>query len=139
MKCKAWVDDVFFYCTNGSEELLVTLDKIPPHSESVEVFATAHKGSFYATESSWHRKVYSSGQVSHDSEGVQGLASMRRSRTAEELMHFLQTANRMRVSLPRVTKILEPLPPMLKEHTQGPEADCQDSKKPEFYQQCVDS
>ena len=45
LKCKIWVDDVFFY-GDTEDELLETLDAILARLESVGLFAAAHKCTF---------------------------------------------------------------------------------------------
>ena len=42
IKCKIWVDDVFFYA-DTEDELLDTIDEILARLESVGLFAAAHK------------------------------------------------------------------------------------------------
>ena len=42
IKCKIWVDDVFFYADN-EDELVDTLDEILARLESVGLFAVTHK------------------------------------------------------------------------------------------------
>ena len=46
IKCKIWVDDVFFYA-DTEDELLDTLDEILARLESVGLFAAAHKCTFF--------------------------------------------------------------------------------------------
>ena len=84
IKCKIWVDDVFFYA-DTEYELLDTLDEILARLESVGLFAAAHKCTFFSREIVWCGKVYSQGRVSHDPVRLQGLSGMRRPETAAEL------------------------------------------------------
>ena len=71
IKCKIWVDDVFFYA-DTEDELLDTIDEILARLESVGLFAAAHKCTFFSREIVWCRKVYSQGRVSHDPVRLQG-------------------------------------------------------------------
>ncbi|CAN0398793.1 unnamed protein product, partial [Scytosiphon promiscuus] len=118
IKCKIWVDDVFFYA-DTEEELLDTLDEILARLESVGLFAAAHKCTFFAREIMWCGKVYSQGRVSYDPERLQGLSDMRRPETAVELMQFLQAMNWLRTSLPRMAQVVEPLRLFLEELMAG--------------------
>ena len=95
IKCKIWVDDVFFYA-DTEDELLDTLDEILARLESVGLFAAAHKCTFFSREIVRRGKVYSQGRVSHDPVCLQGLSDMRRPETAAELMKFLQAMNGLR-------------------------------------------
>ena len=54
-------------------------------------------------------KRVSDGVVSHDPARIQGLSDMRRPQTASDLMQFLQAANWLRTSLPRMADVVEPL------------------------------
>ena len=81
IKCKIWVDDVFFYAET-EDELLDTIDEILARLESVGLFAAAHKCTFFSREIVWRGKVYSQGRVSHDPVRLQGLSDMRRPETA---------------------------------------------------------
>ena len=83
--------------------------KILCRLESVGLFVAAHKCTFFARELVWCGKVYSDGVVSHDPDRIQGLSDMRRPQTASELMQFLQAANWLRTSLPRMAEVVEPL------------------------------
>ena len=83
--------------------------KILCRLESVGLFVAAHKCTFFARELVWCGKVYSDGVVSHDPDRIQGLSDMRRPQTASELMQFLQAANWLRTSLPRMAEVAEPL------------------------------
>ena len=65
IKCKIWVDDVFFY-TGTDDQHLDTLDEILPRLESVGLLAAAHKCTFFSRVIVWCGKVYSQGHVSHD-------------------------------------------------------------------------
>ena len=114
LKCKIWVDDVFFYA-DSEDELLSTLDAILARLESVGLFAAAHKCTFFARELVWCGKVYSEGRVSHDPTRLQGLSDMRRPETAAELMQFLQAMNWLRTSLPRMAEVVAPLRLFLEE------------------------
>ena len=87
LKCKIWVDDVFFFA-DTEDELLDTLDAILGRLEGVGLFAAAHKCTFFARELVWCGKVYSHGRLSHDPVRLQGLSDMRRPETAAELMEF---------------------------------------------------
>ena len=107
IKCKLWVDDVFFYA-DTEDELLDTLDEILARLESVGLFAAAHKCTFFSREIVWCGKVYSQGRVSHDPVRLQGLSDMRRPETAAELMQFLQAMNWLRTSLPRMAEVVAP-------------------------------
>ena len=49
IKCKIWVDDVFFYA-DTEDELLNTIDKILARLESVGLFAAAHKCTIFSRE-----------------------------------------------------------------------------------------
>ena len=64
---------------------------------------------FFARELIRCGKVYSDGVVSHDPARIQGLSDMRRPQTASEPMQFLQAANWLRTSLPRMAEVVEPL------------------------------
>ena len=118
LKCKIWVDDVFFFA-DTEDELLDTLDAILARLESVGLFAAAHKCTFFARELVWCGKVYSQGCVSHDPVRVQGLSDMRRPETAAELMQFLQATNWLRTSLPRMAEVVAPLRLFLEEMMAG--------------------
>ena len=85
------------------------LDEILGRLESVGFFVAAHKCTFFARELVWCGKVYSDSVVSHDPARIQGLSDMRRPQTASELMQFLQAANWLRTSLPRMAEVVEPL------------------------------
>ena len=54
--------------------------------------------------------------MSHDRESLSGLASIRRPQTAGELMQFLQAANWLQTSLPRLAEVFEPFRVLLEEH-----------------------
>lgn len=82
------MDDVP-WCGDRSGELLATLDDIRIRLESIELFAAARKCALFGTGLSWCGKIFPTGQVSHDLARMQALATMRRSRTAGELMQFL--------------------------------------------------
>ena len=60
IKCKIWVDDVFFYA-DTEDELLDTIDEIMARLESVELCAAAHKCTFLSREIVWCGKVYAQG------------------------------------------------------------------------------
>ena len=53
--------------------------------------------------------MYSDGVVSHDPARIQGLSDLNRPQTASELIQFLQAANWLRTSLPRMAEVVEPL------------------------------
>ena len=55
----------------------------------------------------------------HERERLSGLSSIRRPRTAGELMQFLQVVNWLRTFFPRLAEIVEPLRVLLKEHMGG--------------------
>ena len=57
--------------------------------------------------------------MSHDREHSSGLASMRRSQTAGELMQFLQAVNWLRTFLPRLAEVVESLRVLLEEQMGG--------------------
>ena len=103
-----WVDDVFYFAEDEIS-LLCLLDEILGRLESVGLFVAAHKCTFFARELVWCGKVYSDGVVSHDPARIQGLSDMRCPQTASELMQFLQAANWLRTSLPRMVEVVEPL------------------------------
>ena len=85
LNCKIWVDDIV--CWGADEDdLLNTLDKIFGHLEDAGLFAAFYKCLFFDTEIPWCGKVYSGGQVFHDRERLNGLASMRRPQKEGELM-----------------------------------------------------
>ena len=108
LDCKVWVDDVFYFAEDETS-LLCLLDEILGRLESVGLFVAAHKCTFFARELVWCGKVYSDSVVSHDPARIQGLSDMRRPQTASELMQFLQAANWLRTSLPRMAEVVEPL------------------------------
>lgn len=114
LKCKVWVDDVFFFA-DTEEALLQQLDDILERLESIGLFVAAHKCTFYSRELVWCGKVYSNGVVSHDPARVQGLSEMRRPQNAGELMQFLQAVNWLRTSLPRLAETVAPLRAFLEE------------------------
>ena len=118
IKCKIWVDDVFFYA-DTEDELLDTLDEILARLESVGMFAAAHKCTFFSREIVWCGKVYSQGRVSHDPVRLQGLSDMRRPETAAELMQFLRAMNWLRTSLSRMAEVVAPLRWFLEERMAG--------------------
>lgn len=51
---------------------------------------------------------------------VQGLAPMRRPNATDERIHFLQTVQWMRTSLPQLSQVVWPLQDMMKECTRDP-------------------
>ena len=108
LDCDVWVDDVFDF-EKDDTSLLCYQDEILGRSESVGLFVAAHKCTFFARELVWCGKVYSDSVVSHDPARIQGLSDMRRPQTASELMQFLQAANWLRTSLPRMAEVVEPL------------------------------
>ena len=108
LDCKVWVDDVFYFA-DDEISLLCLLDEILGRMESVGLFVAAHKCTFFARELVWCGKVYYDGVVSNDPARIQGLSDMRRHQTASELMQFLQAANWLRTSLPRMAEVVEPL------------------------------
>lgn len=59
--------------------------------------------------------VYSGATASPDPEQVQGLATMRRLKTAGELMQFLQAINWMQSAFPELAVVMQPLRDMLEE------------------------
>ncbi|CAN0012806.1 unnamed protein product [Sphacelaria rigidula] len=118
LKCKIWVDGVFFFA-DTKDECFYTLDAILSRLENVGLFAAAYKGTFFASELVWCGKVYSHGRVSHDPVRLQGLSDMRRPETAAELMQFLQAVNWLRTSLPRMAKTVAPLRFFLEELMAG--------------------
>ena len=58
IKCKIWMDDVFHFA-DTQDELLDTIDEILARLESVGLFATADKCTFFSREIMWCGKVYS--------------------------------------------------------------------------------
>ena len=108
LDCDVWVDDVFDFAKDEIS-LLCLLDEILGRLESVGLFVAAHKCTFFARELVWCGKAYSDSVVSHDPARIQGLSDMRRPHTASELMQFLQAANWLRTSLPRMAEVVEPL------------------------------
>ena len=106
--CDVRVDDVFDF-EKDDTSLLCLQDEILGRSESVGLFVAALKCTFFARELVWCGKVYSDSVVSHDPARIQGLSDMRRPQTASELMQFLQAANWLRTSLPRMAEVVEPL------------------------------
>ena len=58
IKCKIWLDDVFFYA-DTEDELLDTIDEILARLESVGLFAAAQKCTFFSREIVRCGKVYS--------------------------------------------------------------------------------
>ena len=52
IKCKIWVDGVFFYA-DTEDELLDTLDEILARLESVGLSVAAHKYTFFSREIVW--------------------------------------------------------------------------------------
>ena len=118
LKCKIWVDDVFFFA-DPEDELLDTLDAFLSSLESVGFYAAAHKCTFFACELVWWGKKYSHWRVSHDPERLQGLSDIRRPETAAELMQFLHAMNWLRTSLPRMAEIVDPLRSFLDELMAG--------------------
>lgn len=113
-----WVSGVFSN-RKSLEEHLETPDEIFARLESVGLLAPTHKCSFFATTFYSAEEPYSSGQVLHDPEWVQGLAKMCLPRTVGELMHFFQAANWMLMSLPRIVEMVEPLRAMLEKRMHG--------------------
>ena len=59
------------------------------------------------------------GHVEHHPERLSGLVNMRRPETAGELMQFLQAANWLLTSLPRMAEVVDPLRKLLEEHLVG--------------------
>ena len=93
------------------------LDEILGRLESVGLFVAAHKCTFFARELVWCRKAYSDGVVSHDPASIHGLSDMCRPQTAGEFIQFLQVANWLRTSLPRmVREVARALKSILSEH-----------------------
>ena len=100
IKCKIWVDYVFFYA-DTEDELLDTLDEILACLESVGLFTAAHTSTFFSREIVRCGNVYSQGRVSHDPVRLQGLsdqASRDRCGTdaispSHELVAYLVAAN----------------------------------------------
>ena len=105
--CNVWVDDVFYFAEDEIS-LLCLLDEILGRLESAGLFVAVHKCPFVARELVWCGKVYSDCVVSHDPARIQGLSDMRPP-AASELMQFLQAANWLRTSLPRMVEVVEPL------------------------------
>ena len=64
IKCKIWVDDVFFYA-DTEDELWDTIDEILARLESVGLFAAAYKCTFFSLEIVWCGKVYSPVSYTH--------------------------------------------------------------------------
>ena len=108
LDCDVWVDDVFDFAKDEIS-LLCLPDEILGRLESVGLLVAAHKCTFFALELVWCGEVYSDSVVSHDPARIQGLSDMRRPQTASELMQFLQAANWLRTSLPRMAEVVEPL------------------------------
>ena len=102
------VDDAFFFAEDEIS-LLCLLDEILGRLENVGLFVAAHKCTVFAHELVWWGKVYSDGVVSHDPARIQGLNDLNRPQTASELIQFLQAANWLRTSLPRMAEVVEPL------------------------------
>ena len=75
---------MFFYA-DTEDGLLGTIDEILARLESVGLFATAHKCTFFSREIMWCGKVYSQGRVSYDPVRLQCLSDMRRPETAAEM------------------------------------------------------
>ena len=118
LNCKVWVDDIVWWDADENN-LLNTLNKTLGRLKAAGLSAAAHKCLFFDTEISWCGKMYSGGQVFHDREHLSGLASMRRPQTADELMQFLQAVNWLRMSLPRLAEVVEPLRVLLEENLGG--------------------
>ena len=118
LNCMVWVDDVVYWGVD-EDDLLDTLDKILARLEEAGMFVAAHKCTFFETSITWCGKVYSQGEVKHDSDRLSGLANMRRPETAGELMQFLQAVNWLRTSLPRMAEVVWPLRVFLEEQMAG--------------------
>ena len=118
LNCKVWVDDIVWWEADA-DNFLNTLDEILGRLEGAGLFTAARKCLFFDTKVSWCGKVYSRGQVFHDRERLSGLVSMRRPQTVGELMQLLQAINWLRVSLPRLEEVVEPLRVLLEEHLRG--------------------
>lgn len=116
-KRKISVNDVLLREQSGTT--VETLDELLTCLESVGLFASAHEHSFVAPYISWCTPVYSLGQVSHDSQRFQGLATVHRPRTAGKMIKSLQATKVMRASLPRMAEIVDPLRAMLEERMHG--------------------
>ena len=118
LNCMILLYNVMYW---GSDEtdLFNTLELILERLEEIGLYATVHKRTFLETSITWCWKVYSQGQVKHDPERLTGLATMRRPETAAELMQFLQAANGLRTSSPRMAEDVYPLRVFLEEHLAG--------------------
>ena len=79
----------------------------------------AHKVTLYAREVKWCGKLYSGTGVRHDPERIRRLVEMRWPETVGELMHILQAANRMRLSLPNMAEVVSSLRALLERKLKG--------------------
>ena len=77
-------------------DLFNTMELTLERLEEVELYAAAHKCTFFETSITWCGKLYSQGQTKHDPERLTHLVTMRRPETAGELMHFLQAVDWLR-------------------------------------------
>ena len=87
--------------------------------EELDLYAAAHKRTFFETSITWRRKVYTQGKVNHDPERLTGLATMRWPETLGELMQFLQAVTWLRTSFPRIAGVGWLLRVFLEAHMAG--------------------
>lgn len=85
------------------------LDDLFRRLEDVGLFVAAHKYTFPPREVEKYAEVYFDGTASHYPVRIQALSNVRRPRTTNEVMLFLQGVNSLQILMPRMSGIVTPL------------------------------